>query len=259
MLGYSVVVDPSSLIRSVLALETLVLRRDWLSQRVRELPRHEVAQALDTLADASGDAQPEAREALVALVAMVVREADDPFIAQLRDLSIQHQWLGLLRLLRTYPMPSVLPESPADIPVYVVGRETTLGERRNIARRSARRAFDKLLRDPNPMVVEQLFMNPRLTEDDVIRLAAHRPARTDVLRVLTRYPLWLARPRVRLTILNNPRAPSTMTIPLLALCTRAELTQIADSPGLHVVLRATAAEHLERRTPVKGEAPEWMM
>ena len=137
------------------------------------------------------------------------------------------------------------------MPDYGAGRELTLGERKSLARSPNRRAFDKLLADPHPLVLRQLLENPRLTEDDVVRIAARRPARPEVALSLARSPRWLRRPRVRMALLLNPGSPPSVVMPLLAACTRGELVEIVHSADSNKVLRATACELLARRPPLE--------
>src|SRR6185312_9946308 len=117
-------------------------------------------------------------------------------------------------------------------------------ERRALARRPSRAAFDKLLRDPHPMVVKNLLQNPRLTEDDVIRMVARRPAYPEVIAEVARHPVWSQRARVRMAIVQNPGAPPELAVPLLRLLVRPELQQVtaaADVP---------ASGHLENGHPI---------
>jgi hypothetical protein len=130
------------------------------------------------------------------------------------------------------------------------GRVLTLGERRALARRPSRAAFDKLLRDPHPMVVENLLANPRLTEDDVVRMVARRPAYPSVLAEVARHPVWSQRARVRMALVQNPGTPVELAVPLVRLLIRPELNQLIAAPDLPAVVRAAAAELLERRPPV---------
>jgi hypothetical protein len=139
------------------------------------------------------------------------------------------------------------------VPDYGTGRELTVGERRSLARRPSRRSFEMLLRDPHPLVIRQLLYNPKLTEDDVVRLVAHRPARAETLLEIARLPRWLSRPRVRLAMLLNPGTPQHIAVPLLGVCTRGELREVVSSADTAVLLRATAAELLVRRPPIGVE------
>nr|MDQ2645499.1 hypothetical protein [Myxococcota bacterium] len=138
------------------------------------------------------------------------------------------------------------------VPEYRADRELTIGERRSMARRPDRRLFEKLLADPNPLVIERLLENPRLTEDDVVRLAARRPAPVEAQLVLARTP-WLSRRRVRLTLLQNPGAPPAVTVPLLALCTHTELRMLSKSFESAAIVREVAGELLSIRD---GTEPE---
>jgi hypothetical protein len=125
-----------------------------------------------------------------------------------------------------------------------------VGERRSLARKPHRGKFDRLLHDPHPLVLRQLLGNPKLTENDVVKLAARRPARAATMKTLAEFPDWFVRTRVRMAIICNPLAPSRFAIPLTALATRPELVEISDNPSLHVVLRAVALELRERRPPL---------
>jgi hypothetical protein len=138
------------------------------------------------------------------------------------------------------------------VPDYGTGRELTVGERRSLARRPSRRAFDRLLSDPHPLVIRQLLENPMVTEEDVVRLATRRPARLEVMRELAQSPRWLSRPRVRMSVLLNPGSPPEMAGPLLVLCTRGELSLVMESTDAPGVLRATARELRQRRPPLRA-------
>ncbi len=133
------------------------------------------------------------------------------------------------------------------------GRPLTLGERRALARRPSRATLDKLLRDPHPMVTRILLGNPRITEDDVVRMAAVRPA---VARISSEIAMaWSRSSRVRLALIQNPTAPAAVAVPLLALLTRQELDQVARAADLPSVTRATALEHYELRPPMPATEP----
>jgi hypothetical protein len=120
--------------------------------------------------------------------------------------------------------------------------------------------LEKLLRDPHPLVLRQLLGNPRLTEDDVVRLAARRPLHEAIVETLAESPRWLRRPRIRLTLLLNPGTPEQVSMPLLAVCTRCELLEVVHGVDAPLALRAAAQELLERSPPLqKGAATSDLM
>jgi hypothetical protein len=169
--------------------------------------------------------------------------------------AIEQRLFSLERILRKGPPPAVSlpPPNEARVPDYGVGRELTLGERRSLARRPDRRAFDKLLDDPHPMVIRLLLDNPKMTEDDVVRLATRRPARAELIQEIGRSPRWVRRARIRMAILLNPGSPPEVSMVLLGLCTRCELREVIENTLGSMTLRATAVELLERRPPMAAD------
>lgn len=242
--------------RAVLALPDVRLRIDWLDQHVQHHPPETVAALLDVVIGESEISEPKAREVLLTIALWVAGTARDTDLEALRRAALAERLLSLQRVIRRVPTPSQPPETGEPrIPDYGTGRELTLGERRNLARRSDRQRFDTLLRDPHPMVVSELLANPKTTEDDVVRLAAFRPARATTIAALAR-TRWLTRRRVRMTVLLNPGSPPRVSVPLIGLCTRTELLELARAADVPVILRITAGELAERRPPVFGESGE---
>jgi hypothetical protein len=128
------------------------------------------------------------------------------------------------------------------------GRPLTLGERRALARQPTRALLDKLVKDPHPMVVRILLENPRITEADVVRMAAHRPAIPEVVGEIAKS--WSHRTRVRMTILLNPGSPPAVSVPLLALLVRPELEEVGHAADLPATVRATALDLFDLRPPL---------
>jgi hypothetical protein len=249
-----VVRDVEGLKRVLLALPDLGLRVEWLREHLSGLALGDAASLLDQLCEQNERSEARAREAALAVAALFAKIGDCDLVARLREEAAGRHLLSLDRLLRRAP-PGAGERHVVEVrvPDYGVGRELSLGERKSLARRPSRRIFEKLLADPHPMVIRQLLTNPKLTEDDVVRLAARRPARAEVLEELARAPRWLARSRVRMTLILNPGSPAAISMPLLGVCTRAELCEIFSSADTTALLRATAHELIERRPPLR----EW--
>ena len=239
-----------SLIRTLLSLPELKLRSAWLLDHVRQLSLSDSAPLLDALCKSSERGDPSAKEALMAWVVGLVQLGDCAWVAALRQASVEHGLLSLNRLLRPIAPCAVGSDSVPPVPDYGAGRELTVGERRSLARRPNRRAFERLLSDPHPLVMRTLLHNPRLTEDDIVRLVGRRPLRSAVIDELAQCPDWLVRPRIRMTLLHNPGTPGTVTLPLLALCKRDELVEVLENTALSAVLRTTARELFDRRPPL---------
>ncbi len=244
-----------ALVRATLALADASLRVAHLRGLIREMRSDELAPGLEVMCARAEQAEPRARECLVSLVDALagtdaeLREA----VQRLREEAAGESHLALERLLRS-PLPSTSPPpgppKKETIPDYGKGRPLTLGERKSLARKPDRDMLARLLLDPHPDVIHRLLANPRLTEDDVIRLATKRPCRPDVLAELARSSKWMHRSRVRLSIVLNPNTPVDLAAPIVSLLMRQELKMVVESKAVAPLVRALCHEHLERRPPV---------
>jgi hypothetical protein len=245
--------DVAALERVLLALPDIALRVDWLRAELSSLEVDVAAALLNGLCEAAQRGEPRAREALLAVAIFFAGLGECELVEHLREQAWGRRLLSLDRFLRRAVSLSASQRPALEVPVpdYGAGRQLTLGERRSLARRPNRRVFEKLASDPHPLVIRQLLENPQLTEDDVVRMAARRPARAELLREVARCARWLTRSRVRMTLLFNPGTPLCISMPLLAVCTRAELLEILDSADTAPVLRVTAHELIERRPPLR--------
>jgi len=230
------------------------LRVAYLASEIASRPLALAAEALDDVCGAAEQAAPDAREFLVALVDLLAGDRGAHLAEKLREHAAQHSLLALGRLLRRPASSSRLRSAEgaeARVPDYGTGRTLTLGERKALARRPTRKTMEKLLADPHPAVIRTLLQNPKVVEDDVVRLAARRPNDPALLAAVAGNPRWAHRVKVRMAIVLNPDTPPAVAIPLLALLVRPELRLVADAAGLAPALRAAAHDLLMRRPPVR--------
>lgn len=220
---------------------------------LRDEEAEALARWLDVLCARAEQAEPAARETLVAVVDALQDPELGAIVQRLREEAAGVPHLALERLVRhpvsTYPTREVPKPEEDRVPDYGRGRPLTLGERKSLARKPSRESTERLLRDPHPDVIRMLLVNPKVTEDDVLVLAARRPCRPDVLAQIARSPRWSHRPRIRVALVLNPDTPLDVAAPLVALLVRQELRLVATSTTVAPAVRALCNEHLERRPP----------
>lgn len=112
-------------------------------------------------------------------------------------------------------------------------------------------ALARLALASHPSVVHNLLLNPRLTEPDVVRLAARRPARGEPLVEVWR-SRWGARHAVCRALALNPYLPPEVGVKILPLLLRTDWEEIETDRSLHPAVRAEAQCLLA----AQGEAPE---
>ena len=245
-------VEVERLKRVLQSLPGIELRKAWLRDLLHGLSKHERATLLNALCEDNERAEALAREAVLCLALLLASLGECDLLDGLRAEAEARHLLSLARLVRRAPPPTVSdrPAHELRVPDYGAGRELTVGERKSLARSPHRRAFDKLLGDPHPLVIRQLLGNPRLTEDDVVRMTARKPARLEVLEAIAAQGQWLSRPRVRMSMIFNPGAPPAIAMPLLAVCSRCELLEVLRHSESSPHLRSVARELLERLPPL---------
>ena len=103
--------------------------------------------------------------------------------------------------------------------------------------------LERLLVDPHIDVVDLLLKNPRLTEDDVLRIATARRASAAMLELILHNRRWACRARVRRALLHNPNLPEADALRLVGLFNRTELRELSgdQSPVQQRHLRDSSA------------------
>jgi len=240
-------------VRATCSISEAELRVSYMKALLRKDDAFVIAPWLDVVCARAEQAEPSAREALIAIVDALQDPELAPIVQRLREEAVSAQHLALERLVRhplaTSPIRGVPAPEEDRMPDYGRGRPLTLGERKSLARKPNREMMDRLFRDPHPAVIRQLLVNPKVTEDDVLSLAARRPCRPDGLVQIARSPRWAHRPRIRIALILNPDTPLDVAAPLVGLLVRQELRLVATSTTVAPALRALSLEHLERRPP----------
>ncbi len=124
--------------------------------------------------------------------------------------------------------------------------ELSAGERTAAARGRDRLVLDRLLHDRDPRVIAALLDNPRVTERDVVRIAAMRPTSATILGMIAQHTRWGQRYRVRKALAFNPASPLALARPLLPTLLRQHLAELAASQVLSEELRAEVRALLAR-------------
>jgi hypothetical protein len=158
--------------------------------------------------------------------------------------------LGLARVSRLF---TDLPPHRRGVAGYDKEEEvrmehTSLGERRTLSKTNVKDTLDRLLSDPDPVVIGNLLNNPRITEKEVLKFASKRPASPEILKLLAVHKKWSRRYSVRRAIAFNPYSPPRTAIALLEFLLAQDLRSMSTDKTLHPQVRLSAKEALEERT-----------
>ena len=119
-------------------------------------------------------------------------------------------------------------------------RDVSVGERRSLATRNDRNILQRLLLDPNPLVIAKLLQNPHLSPQDILVVATRRPTTPEQLILVARSHRWIREYVVREALVRNPYAPTGMALKLLPTMKIQTLRRIDQAGDLHEVVHEFA-------------------
>jgi hypothetical protein len=129
----------------------------------------------------------------------------------------------------------------------------TLGQRRAMAKGNIKDTLDRLLSDPDTVVVGNLLNNPRMTEVEVLKVASKRPNSPAILRHLSTHRKWSKRYPVIKALVQNPYTPTRIAIALLEFMLTSDLEGVSEDGTLHQQVVMGAKALLVERSGEGGE------
>jgi hypothetical protein len=124
----------------------------------------------------------------------------------------------------------------------------TLGRRKSLGRTATGDILDRVLLDPHPDVIKSAMYNPRLKEEQVVRLAGRTETDAVILTVIAESRFGV-RASVKRALAKNPATPPTTACRVMASLTRAELLEVAHDARLADEVRDTARALIEAKPP----------
>lgn len=103
-----------------------------------------------------------------------------------------------------------------------------------------------LLQDNDPRVLLSLLRNPRLTVEEVTRLARSSFLTYPIADVIAKSPQWMASLDVRVALVHNPKTPPALALRILPTLPVAEVRAVARA-GTNMQLKTAALRRLAEK------------
>ncbi|NOZ85967.1 MAG: hypothetical protein GXP49_06845 [Deltaproteobacteria bacterium] len=239
-----VIVD--SILKRCIAIADLDQRAAFLRELLVSLKPVQATDVLSGLEERAHKGEQGTNRAMQAVTrALELDYLNYDWIAAVYSAAIEkgHSWVqALLAPARAKREPG-----PKELRPNKMFSNISLGMRRQMARKPDKNLLDRLAMDPDPGVVRRVLANPRVTEPDVVRIAAKRPANPDVLRVIFKHPKWFTSRRVKVALVRNPYTPTDIALRLLPQLMLQDLRETAGDPSLHESVVTEAKRLVERR------------
>ena len=101
-----------------------------------------------------------------------------------------------------------------------------------------------LLQDNDPRVLLSLLRNPRITVDEIARVAKSAFVNFQIVDVIVKTTQWMASLDVRLALVRNPKTPPAFALQILPTLPEAEVRTIART-GTSMALKQAALRRLQ--------------
>lgn len=102
-----------------------------------------------------------------------------------------------------------------------------------------------LLQDNDPQVLYALLKNPRVTLDEVYRVAKSSFLSYQVAELILKTSHWIANQDVRVALVHNPKTPPAFALRLLPTLPESELRVIARGAATSMALKTAALNRLQ--------------
>lgn len=161
-----------------------------------------------------------------------------------------------LNYIRLFGPPGILPISEhldssrtAPIPEAEIQqkRVMTIGQLRTpekiqLALKGNREARLLLIKDTDRTVASAVLQSPKLTEEEVEKIAQSRNVSEDVLRIVSRNTAWTKSYSIRDALASNPKTPLAISLVFLKGLRASDLNRLSKDKGIPSALRSTAVK-----------------
>ncbi|MGI8466934.1 MAG: hypothetical protein ACR2N3_00590 [Pyrinomonadaceae bacterium] len=127
----------------------------------------------------------------------------------------------------------------------------TMKDRVKMAQKGDREARNILIRDPNRVVAQAVIQNPRITEQEVEKIAQMRTVPEDVLRQIAIGRKWARIYPIAHNLARNPRTPMANVLSILTRLQLRDLDAIAKSRNVSEAVRKQALRLSSARKGVR--------
>ena len=134
--------------------------------------------------------------------------------------------------------------------ISIINRIIKMGmkDRTKLAMKGDREARNILIRDPNRIVAQAVMTNPRITEQEIEKIAGMRTVSEDILRQIAISRQWSRNYQVVHSLAKNPRTPIANVLNILSRLQLRDLAALSKNRNISDAVRRQALRLSQART-----------
>jgi hypothetical protein len=129
----------------------------------------------------------------------------------------------------------------------------TISEKIKLATLGNKEARGILIRDSNKLVATAVIRSPRLTDGEVLAIAANRAMHDDVLRVIYNNREWTKNMKVKLALVKNPKIPLTVTMKFINTLREADVKDLMRDKNVPAAVAGFAKRLIDKKNEPKKD------
>lgn len=129
----------------------------------------------------------------------------------------------------------------------------TISEKIKLATLGNKEARGILIRDSNKLVAVAVIRSPRITDGEVLTIAANRGMHDDVLRVVYSNRAWTKSMKIRMALIKNPKIPLTITMKYINNLRDNDVKELMRDRNVPAAVAGYAKRLLEKKNAPKKD------
>lgn len=131
--------------------------------------------------------------------------------------------------------------------IYKAIKEMSMGQKIKLALSGNKSSRELLVKDANKIISLAVLKNPRISEDEVMKVANTKGTPEDLLRQIARNKEWIKNYSIKMGMISNPKTPLAISIKLIDTLYENDLHKIAKSKNVPSALASTARRKLDMK------------
>lgn len=123
----------------------------------------------------------------------------------------------------------------------------TVGQKIKLALTGDNAVRGILIKDSNRQIAGSVLKNPRIKEDEVLKITATKGTSDELLRIVARNKEWLKNYHIKNALVTNPRTPLRISMKLITQLKDKDLLSMSNSKNISAALASSARRTLQIR------------
>jgi len=127
-------------------------------------------------------------------------------------------------------------------------RQMSVAEKIKYATRGNKEARAILIKDPSRIVVAAVIKSPKITEEEILKVAQNKQANDEAIRIITINKEWLKNYSIRLALVYNPKTPPGVALRLMPYLSKKDIRDLAGSKNVSSLIGSNAKKLLAAKS-----------